>query len=178
MGMTSERSLSEVQKLFDMCFDANALTDRVVYVLSIRYNMVKFADWLHHKVAHYFTGDSLADGIEAFGEKRGDLFYRGEIKTHKEDYDKPEDALKAVAVAIGIIESQCKIAIRVCSETNDLSYEDYLRTVNVGAITPLLKQITVLYNQIVAYADTHDTHKFNKDFEAWLLPEFGGDDDD
>ena len=174
MGMTSERALQEVQKLFDMCFDANSLTDRVVYVLSVKYNMVKFADWLHHSVAHYFTGDALADGIEAFGEKRGDLFYRGEVQAHKEDYAKPEDALKAVAVAVGSIEGQCKMAIRVCAETDDLSYEDYLRTVNVEAIAPLLKQITVLYNQMVAYADTRDTHKFNKDYEAWLIDGFGG----
>ena len=136
--------------------------------------MVKFADWLHHNIAHYFTGDSLADGIEAFGEKRGDLFYRGEVQSHKEDYAKPEDAIKAIAVAVGALESQCKRAIRVCAETDDLPYEDFLRNVGVEAIAPLLKQVTVLYNQMVAYADTRDTHKFNKDFEAWLIPEFGG----
>lgn len=174
MGMTSEKALLEVQKLFDMCFDANSLTDRVVYVLSIKYNMVKFADWLHHSVAHYFTGDSLADGIEAFGEKRGDLFYRGSVKEHKEDYERPEMALKAVAVAVGDIEMQCKNAIKACSESEDYSYEDFLRNVNVGSIAPLLKQITVLYNQMVAYADTRDTHKFNKDYEAWLIDGFGG----
>lgn len=175
MGMTSERALNEVQKLFDLCFDANSLTDRVVYVLSVRYNMVDFADWLHHKIAHYFTGENLADGIEAFGEKRGDLFYRGEVQAHKEEYAKPEEALKAVTMAIANVEYQCKVAIRTCAETDDLSYEDYLRTINVETIAPLLKQMTVLYNQMVAYADTRDTHKFNKDFEAWLIPGFKGD---
>lgn len=175
MGLTNNRALVEIQKLYDQCFDCNALADRAVYVLSIRYNMVKFADWLHHKVAHYFTGDALADGIEAFGEKRGDLFYRGEIGRHAEEYDKPEEALHALTLAVATLENQCRIAIRVCAETNELSFEDYLRGVNQNAIAPLLKQLTVLYNQMVAYADTRDTHKFNKDYSAWLIPEFGGD---
>ena len=175
MGMTSERALNEVQKLFDMCFDCNSLADRASYVLSLRYNMVSFGDWVHHHIAHYFVGDSLADGIQAFGDKRGDLFYRGEVSEHKEEYEKAEDVLKALSIAVGNLEAQCKKAIRICAETDDLAYEDYLREVNKGAIAPLLKQVTVFYNQMVAYADTRDTHKFNKDFNAWIIPEFGGD---
>ena len=176
MGMTSEKALKEVQGLFDMCFDCNSLADRVSYVLSLRYNMVDFGNWVHHSIAHYFTGDALADGIQAFGDKRGDLFYRGTVGEHKEDYANAEDCLKALSMAVGNLEAQCKKAIHICAENDDLSYEDYLRDVNKGAIAPLLKQVTVFYNQMVAYADTRDTHKFNKDFRAWIIPEFGGDD--
>lgn len=175
MGLTNNRALVEIQKLYDECFDCNALADRASYVLSVKYNMVKFGDWLHHSVAHYFTGDALADGIEAFGEMRGDLFSRGAIDKHAEEYDKPEEVLHALTLAVAELEKQCKIAIRVCAETGDIGYEDYLRGVNQNSIVPLLKQLTVLYNQMIAYADTRDTHKFNKDFGSWLIPAFGGD---
>ena len=34
-GLTNENALKEVQKLSDLLFDANALADRMVYVLDI-----------------------------------------------------------------------------------------------------------------------------------------------
>ena len=69
MGLTSEKSLQEIMTLYNMCFDANALCDRIAYIISVPYNQVRFGDWFHHNIAHFFTGEEMADGIEGFGWK-------------------------------------------------------------------------------------------------------------
>src|SRR5574344_1867154 len=119
MGLTEKKSYDEILKLFNMCFDANSLCDRIAYTLSITYNMNDFGNWVHHKIAHYFTGDALADGIEAFGEKRGDLFFRGALPEHSEIYSSATDAMKAFTLKVAEVENQCKIAIHTCAENDN-----------------------------------------------------------
>lgn len=172
MGLTDKRAYDEVVKLFNLCFDANSLCDRIAYILSINYNMVSFGDWFHHNIAHYFTGDALADGIEAFGELRGDLFYRGIVPEHKENYDTATDAIEAFTLKVVEIESQCVVAIKSCANFGAESYEDFLREMNVKSITPLLKQATVLSTQIKLYSEAGDLHKFNNDYNSWIISEF------
>ena len=87
MGLTSEKSLVEIQRLFDMCFLGNAIFDRQVYILDIRQNMPKFSEWFHENIAHQLP--LWADTIQTFGSLRGDLFYRGAIEKQDKDYLKP-----------------------------------------------------------------------------------------
>ena len=173
-GLTNEVSLNEIQKLFDLYFDANSLCDRMAYIFSIKYNMVDFANWFHHNICHYFTGDNGADGIEAFGELRQDLFYRGLVPEHKEDYESMSKALEILTLKVKELEDQCVRAIKSCAETNNLSYEDFLRSFNVDKIVPLLKQSIVLYNAVLEYEKNDCLCKWNKDYEAYLLPQFKG----
>lgn len=172
MGLTSENSLKEVIKLYNMCFDANALCDRIAYIISIPYNQIKFGQWFHHNIAHYFTGDDMADGIEGFGELRADLFYRDAIPKHNETYSSLSDAMEYLAMYLGKMQEQCVLALKTCASNGDESYEDFLRDLNKGPITQLIKQITVFYQAIKQYEDTQDLHKWNKDFKAWVTPFF------
>lgn len=172
MGLTSEKSLQEIMALYNMCFDANALCDRIAYIISVPYNQVRFGDWFHHNIAHFFTGEEMADGIEGFGELRGDLFYRGSIGKHDETYINLASAMEKLALYLGKMQEQCVIAIHTCADNGDESYEDYLRDLNKGPLTQLIKQITVFYQAIKQYEDTHDLHKWNKDFKAWITPYF------
>lgn len=173
MGLTNENTLIEVNKLFDLCFEANSLCDRIVYVSSIKFNMVKFADWFHHSIAHKFP--LLADEIEEYGELRGDLFYRGMIPEQKQDYAKISDAMQAFALKVAELEKQCIKALHIAADNGDEGYEDVLRDFNITNISPMLKQATVFYNMAKDYESAGDAYKINKDFKAFIIPKFGGE---
>lgn len=159
-----------------MCFDANALCDRVSYVVSVSKNLVRFGDWFHHNIAHAFVGDKFADGIEAFGELRGDLFYRETIPTHAENYIKVSEALQAVTIKCAEIEKQCRTAIKVCADEGNEAFEDFLRELNVKSIAPMMHQLAVFYTAIKEYESEGAAAKWNKDFKSYIIPEFGGGD--
>lgn len=172
MGLTNSVALKEVQRLFDMCFDINSFCDRMVYVLSLKYNMVKFSEWFHLNIAHKFP--LLADEIQEFGDLRGDLFSRGAVPPHNEEFSTIDGMIEAFTMKISDLERQCVVALKKCAEQGSESFEDFLRDFNVRNIVPMLKQATVFYEQIKAYADNNDLHKWNKDFEAWVIPTFKG----
>lgn len=174
MGLTNEKALVEVLKLYNMCFDANSLCDRISYVISVDKNLVRFGDWFHHHIAHAFTGDGFADGIEAFGELRGDVFYRDALPRHVENYVKVSEALYAAVMKCGEIEAQCVKAIHACIDTGNESFEDFLRDVNVKQIAPMMHQLVVMYQAVKEYEDEGSTAKWNKDFVSYIIPEFEG----
>ena len=113
MGLTHDNALKEILKLYNDCFDANSLCDRISYVISVEKNLIKFGNWFHHTIAHAFTGDGFADGIEAFGELRGDVFFRDALPKHSENYAKISDALYAATMKCVELESQCVKAIHL-----------------------------------------------------------------
>lgn len=177
MGLTNEKALSEVLKLYNMCFDANSLCDRISYVISVDKNLIRFGDWFHHHIAHAFTGDGFADGIEAFGEIRSDTFYRDAVPRHAENWDKVSYALRDAVMKCEEIENQCVIAIHACIDNGCEAFEDFLRDVNVKQIAPMLHQLIVFQRAVKEYEDEGAIAKWNKDFESYITPEFkdGGD---
>lgn len=175
MGLTSEKSLIEVNKLYNLCFEANALCDRISYVLSIKYNMIDFGDWFHHNIAHRFVGDLFADKIEAYGELRGDLFYRGMIPEQSQDWVTVSLAMKDFVMKTAEIEKQCIFALHTCADNQDEGFEDFLRDLNINSISPMIKQSTVFYEAIKSYESANDVHKWNKDYKAWVIPQLKGD---
>lgn len=174
MGLTNEKSLKEIIQVYNLCFDINSLCDRIAYILSINYNMVDFGNWFHHEIAHLFTGDKFADGIESFGELRGDLFYRGNVPEHSETYSSVSDCMEYFVFKIVELQNQTIKAIKECAINNDIAYEDYLREFNKNEIAKILKQSTVLYEAIKSYEDNNSLYKWNKDYKSWVLKDFGG----
>lgn len=175
MGLTNEKSLQEIINLYNLCFDLNAFCDRVAYIVSVNYNMVEFGDWFHHSIAHTFTGDKFADGIESFGELRGDLFYRGKIEEHSELFNSLTDYMENFVYKLISLEKQTQKTINECATNGDLAYEDYLREFNVKNLAPMVKQATTLYTAIKSYETSNDLHKWNKDFKSWVIKDFGGE---
>lgn len=175
-SLTSEKSLNEVIELYNMCFNANSLFDRIAYVLSINFNEIKFGDWFHHEISHLMTGDKFADGIEAFGELRGDLFYRDSLPKHKEIFELVSQSMESAVLMISEIEKQTVFALKTCAENGDEGFEDYLRDFNVKNISPLLKQLVVFYRATLDYEKANDIHKWNNDFKKYIISEFQGGD--
>lgn len=174
MGLTSEKALIEINKLFDLCFEANAMADRMVYELDIKFNCPKFSEWLHHKIAHLFP--IWSDKIQEYGSLRGDIFYRGMIPEQKQDYLNISSLLETLTMKVVEIERQCIKALHISAETDSEGYEDWLRSFSVENISPLIKQATVLYTMAKDYENSGNAYKINKDFDAWIIPQFKGDD--
>lgn len=173
MGLTSEITLESVQKLFDKFFDLNSLLDRQVYLLDIKWNLSKYQDYVHHHIAHKMP--ELADDIQFFGSLRGDLFYRGKVDEHREDYTSVHELTEKYVMALSEVEELCKESIKIASENGDIFYEDYLRDFSFNKVVPLMKQAIVFYNAIRSYENNGDLIKWNDDFESFIIDK-GGDD--
>lgn len=173
MGLTSEKTLQVVQKLFDKFFDINALLDRQVYLLDIKWNLPKYQDYVHHEIAHLMP--SLADDIQLFGSLRGDLFYRGKIDEHKEDYNSVSELTEKYIMELSNLEDLCRDAIKTASENDDIFYEDYLRDFSFNKVVPLTKQAVVFYNAIRMYEEKGNLEKWNKDFTSFIIDKGGND---
>jgi hypothetical protein len=172
MGLTSDNTLREVQKLFDMFFQGNALFDRLVYLLDIKFNMPKFQSFMHHAISHRLPLD--ADKIQEFGSLRGDLFYRGALTEASEDYASVSAAIHAGAIFFAEVEKQCGIVIRTAIENGDLMYEDFIRDFEIHTVAPYIKQMVVLYTAALDYERENSIAKFNGDFSDFVIPEFAG----
>lgn len=169
MGLTSESTLYKVQTLFDKLFSINSLLDRHVYLLDIKWNMPKYQDYLHHKVSHRFP--LLADRIQEFGSIRGDLFYRGIVPEHKEEYDSVSDLTKSYVMELAEVEKLCSECIYTAIDNKDLMYEDFIREFEIEVIAPMEKQAVVFYDAIKEYEKAGDIRKWNKDYTAFILPD-------
>lgn len=172
MGLTSENTLREAQRLFDMFFQGNALFDRIVYVLDIKFNLPKFQDFMHHGISHRLPLD--ADEIQDFGSLRGDLFYRGALNEESEDYSSVSAALHAGAMFFAEVEKQCAVVIQTAIENGDLMYEDFIRDFEIRTVAPYVKQFIVLYNAALEYEREGTIAKFNDDYATFVIAKFKG----
>lgn len=172
MGMTSEKSLLEIQKLYDMCFQINSRLDRMVYLLDIEFNLPKFQDYFHHKISHLFP--LLADKIQDFGSKLRDLFYRGSLEKSNSTYETVSSMMADFVALISNLQLQCVNAIKVCIENDDIMYEDFLRDFQKNEIVPLLKQSTIFHNATRDYEENNNIYKWNSDFTTYVIE--SGDD--
>lgn len=172
MGLTTENTLREVQKLFDMFFQGNALFDRMVYVLDIKFNQHKFQDFMHHNISHRLPLD--ADKIQEFGSLRGDLFYRGALTEEIDDYSSVSAALHAGAMFFAEVEKQCGVVIQTAIDNGDLMYEDFIRDFEIHTVAPYIKQLIVLYTAASDYERENSIAKFNDNFHSFVLAEFEG----
>lgn len=176
MGLTSDKTLEKVQLLFDKLFSVNSLLDRHVYLLDIEWNLPKYQDYLHHKISHKFP--LLADQIQSFGSLRGDLFYRGIVPEHKENFDSVAKLTESYVLALAEVEKLCGDCISVAIENKDLMYEDFIREFQVEEVAPMVKQAVVFYQAISEYEKANDIRKWNKDYESFILPDSEDEDGD
>lgn len=167
MGLTSEKTLNEVQKLFDKFFDLNSLLDRHVYLLDIKWNLPAYQNYVHKSLSHQMP--LYSDIIQEFGSLRGDLFYRGQVPMHNEMYATVYEMTEAFVMELAETEKLCANAIKEAIANGDLMYEDFMRDFQIKYIAPLTKQAVVFYNAIKEYETTGNLMKWNKDFESYII---------
>lgn len=167
-GLTNKESLAEIQKLFDMCFQANAKMDRIVYVLDLVFNLTKFQEYVHENIAHLFP--SLADDIERFGRNCGDLFER---EGANDTYERASDTMKEFVTIMAELSLQTDKAIEACAKNKD-NYEDFLRDFRKNKIIPLLRQANVFYKAISCFDNNENLCKWNSEFDDYIVDKNGG----
>ena len=173
MGLTKAETLAKIQLLFDKFFDANSLLDRQVYSLDIIWNMPNYQNYVHENISHLMP--LLADEIQTFGSLRGDLFYRGIVPEHKENYDTVTALTENYVAELVDIESLCSQCILTAVKNGDLMYEDFLRDFQINKIAKLTKQATVFYNAIRSYETTGNIFKWENVFRSYIINNKGDD---
>jgi hypothetical protein len=170
MGLTSEKTLQKVQSLFDEFFNLNSLLDRHVYLLDNKWNLPKYQDYVHHSISHAMP--LLADLVQDFGSLRGDLFHRGMVPAHNEDYNSVSEMTQSYVMELAEVEKLCADCIYTAIENKDLMYEDFIRDFEINKVAPLIKQAVVFYNAIKSYEQENSIAKWNKDFTTYIIPQF------
>lgn len=166
MGLTKIDTLKEVQKLFDMYFQANSLLDNVVYAFDIDFNMSKFADFLHLHISHEMP--LLADKLNDFGRLRGDRFVRGALYANDEKYADEVTALNEVLQFFLEIEKQTDIAINTAIKDNMKVWEDFLRSFQVDEQVKYTHQINKFLQGLNEYIEYGIKPSFSKDFGTYI----------
>jgi hypothetical protein len=164
--MTKQGTLIEVQKLFDMYFQANSLLDSVVYSIDIDFNMPKFSDFIHLQISHIMP--LLADKINDFGRLRGDKFNRGALEQNLSNYESVNACMLKVFEYFVEIERQIDTAINISIRENMKMWEDFLRGFQVSEQSKYTHQIEVFYKAITLYENESILCSFNKDFKSYI----------
>lgn len=175
MGLTSNATLEVVHKVFDYAFKVNSICDNIVYYLDISQNQPAFQVWFHENIAHEFP--KMADKIQTFGSLRNDRFHRGEVTISNREYGSTSEAMEDFVMAMTTFETLTIEAIKVASGNLDFAYEDFLRDFNFSVLPIYTKQALVFYEATKKYELENDIHKWNNDFEDYVIEQLvkGGD---
>lgn len=166
LGMTKSSTLFEVQKLFDMYFQANSMLDNIVYALDVDFNMSKFSDFVHIQISHKMP--LLADNLNDFGRLRGDRFHRGALLANDRQYMSPLEALQDIDNYFAQIEEQIGRAIDVAINDRMKMWEDFLRTFEVDEQAKYTHQIKKFIRGMQDYSEDGILSSFAKDFGAYI----------
>jgi len=175
MGLTSKETLDAVHKVFDYAFKVNSICDNIVYYLDISENQPSFQRWFHENIAHAFP--QLADKVQTFGSLRNDRFHRGEVTESSKEYVSTSEAMEDFVMAMTTFETLTTEAIKVAIKNQDFAYEDFLRDFNFSVLPIYTKQALVFYEATKKYDATNDIHKWNNDYEEFIIEQLakGGD---
>jgi ferritin len=164
--MTTISTMQEVQKLFDMYFQANSLLDNVVYALDVDFNMSKFADFIHIQISHQMP--LLADKIEAIGSKMGERFRRGALNANNKDYVSPIEALEDVYNYFIEIDNQINKAIDIANNDKMKKWATFLDTFAIDDQLKYTHQMKKFILGIQDYNGDGIMASFAKDFGAYI----------
>jgi len=170
MGLTSKNTLDAIYRIFDYAFKANSICDNIVYYLDIKQNQPSFQKFFHENVAHIFP--MFADKIQSFGSLRNDIFHRGEVTKSDKQYNSTSEAVEDFVLAMVELETLTINAIKIAIQNEDFAYEDFLRDFNFSILPIYTKQALVFYDAIKTYEQTDDIHKWNSDYESFIIENF------
>lgn len=168
-GLTSEETLTEVQKLIDMMFQGNAILDNVVYQMNVSpLNTPKLYEFTHFTLSHSLPS-VFADAVSDFMMERNDRIYRGKIEGSNKIYSNIIKCFEDIVDVFEGINNQLSICIDSAIDNNDKPVEDFLRSFLVNVGTPYWKQAKVLLDAINQYDENGILASFNKDYESYLI---------
>lgn len=166
MGMTKNKTLKEVQKLFDMYFQANSLLDSASYFLDIDCIMPRFADFIHEHMAHAMP--LIADQISDFARLRGDKLHRGGLEARLSNFDSAYTCMYDIFKYFINIEEQIDIATNTAKTEDMKMWEDFLRELQISKQSAFTHQASVFLKAIKAYERDGILSSFNKDFKSYI----------
>lgn len=154
-----------VMKSIKKAFQMNALIDRMVYVLQVKFAMVQASDKLHHELAHKYPllADQLADPLLDFNE---DVF-RPSVEEESKDYASIVSVFEELLTETVALNGILRDAREAADEAGDSNIRVAMDKV-IESYQPYIKQAIVLRDKAVLYAD--DIKCFDKDFNLfWLM---------
>lgn len=169
--LAKQRTAEELQKLVDGAFELNSIFDNIAYGLSEDLHLPKFADFVHHVLAHSFPVD-FADAIQSFANARGVRIVRGIVPSHTTIYTSPIDAVSEGYVALLNYETMLDRAIDVCIEDGDKPTEDFLRGISSNILPYYIHQLSWFVKGLKSFDEDNLVALFNKEYDGYIIDYF------
>ena len=154
-----------VMKAIKKTFQMNALVDRMVYVLQVKFAMVQASDKLHHELAHHYPliADRLADPLLDFNE---DVF-RPSVEEESKDYADMVSIFEELLTETIVLNGMLRDAREAADEAGDSNIRVAMDKI-IDTFQPYIKQAIILRDKAVLYAG--DIKDFDRDFDKfWLM---------
>lgn len=160
--LVQPKTKQSVMKSIKKAFQMNALVDRMVYVLQVKFAMVQASDKLHHELAHKYPllADQLADPLLDFNE---DVF-RPSVEEESKDYVSIVNIFEELLTETVAFNSILRDARETADELGDANIRVTMDKIIEG-YQPFIKQAIILRDKAVLYAD--DIKCFDRDFDIF-----------
>lgn len=173
-SLIKQETHRELERCFNDYFQFNLILDDYVYFLQHNTNLIKYADFIHHKISH--LAPLLADDLQEWADKRNDRLYRAKLELGQ-DFASILEWTQYILEYSLKIESDLYNAIKVAIDEEDIT-EDMLRAFYVDKQSNVTYQILKFNEAIRHYAESDILPSFNEDFESYVIPYFKDEDDD
>lgn len=164
--IVTQSTADALQALYDYCFNLNSYTDNQYGWLDIK-AMVKTAEWWHHGYAHFWTGDSCADGIGKYMIELGIRPSRGANPANTYDYNNFIELFSDAYDEIVRFKEAVYNAIDIADKNRDINARTFLEDFITNTITPVIHQIEVIKAKAIELEDK--PAKFDKYFESFII---------
>jgi hypothetical protein len=161
--MQNELNLA-INQLLGSLFDANAISDNVVYVLENAYAMPVASDLVHHRYAHIFP--VIADTVNKIQILRCGRGTRTPVIGAEDLYPSVIDCFDALLKAALLVEKNFCNVIDICDDLDDKAVRIYIENAYLD-ILPLTKQAMLWFDKARKF-DGNDA-MFDSEFLTTLI---------
>ena len=168
MRIVSEETNSILNKIMNHMFFLNSKADNIAYALESELKCPVTSDIYHEKVAHYFTGDDMADKLNEIMRISGCRPFRYALSANDKTYDNIVEAFKDNLDMILELKNMLASAIEeldydVSNKQIVIELEDVLED-----LMPYVHASDIWYDKAQEYYNKGKTYKFDTDFSKFL----------
>lgn len=167
-GLINEKVSESLNELVRLCFESNAILDRIVNIFNCKYNMPQTSNILHQRLAHVYP-TLFADKLTDYGLLRNDDSKYGNIPIINKDYNNILDAFNDIVGVQMKIEEQVKKTIDIANENKDYSTRIFIENFYIDTVILYTKQSLMLKKAVDDYENKDLLPLLDNNIENYII---------
>ena len=149
-------------------FDCNSRADNMAYALESELNCPIASDIFHEKVAHYFTGDDMADKLNVILRLNGGRPVRNALVAHNQPY------FSITEMFSDCVDMMMMVRNELCKAIEEMDYDVINKHVVIELediledFMPFVHASTIWLKKAEEYEKNNKVYKFDTDFIKFL----------